>query len=244
MDSLSKHICLWSGPRNISTALMYSFAQRQDTTVVDEPLYAHYLSSSDSAKNYHPLAQEVLNSMENDGQKVIENMFKLNKTPFYFHKQMTHHLIDIDWSFLLNTTNIILTRNPKEMLPSFAKEISNPKMYDVGYQMHIDLLEYLNNNNCPPIVIDSKELLLNPKPFLTELCVQLNIPFNENMLSWKKGARSEDGVWAKHWYGNVHQSTGFIPYKEKTEPFPSSLAPLLKECEPLYQKLKAIAIKV
>ena len=110
----SKQICLWSGPRNISTALMYSFAQRFDTQVVDEPLYAHYLIKSGTA-SYHPGAAKVIQSQENDGEKVINDMFLNHESPNYFYKHMAHHLLELDLTFLSKTTNIILTREPQEI---------------------------------------------------------------------------------------------------------------------------------
>ena len=240
LDSI-KRICLWSGPRNVSTALMYSFAQRSDTKVFDEPLYAHYLSQTD-ASSYHPMATEVLESMENDGNKVIEMMRTNTEKPILFFKQMTHHLENISWDFLSEMTNVILTRNPVEMLPSYAKEIENPTMKDVGYAKHIKLLEYLESNNLPVIVLDSKSILLNPENQLQNLCNALNIPFDRTMLSWKPGSILEDGVWAKHWYGNVHKSTGFQPYLPKEAAFPERLKPLLKECQPLYDRLQKLSL--
>lgn len=237
----TKRICLWSGPRNISTALMYSFAQRNDTKVVDEPLYAHYLKNT-PADSYHPMAKEVLNSMEQDGKKVIKEMLFDTSKPILFSKQMTHHLVGLDLSFLKNTINIILTRDPVEMLPSFAKEIEHPVMSDVGYAQHIDLLYYLNSIGQKPIILDSKQVLLNPEKALKKLCDSIHIPFDTNMLKWEKGARKEDGIWAKHWYENVHNSNGFIPYKTKQEAFPEHLKSLLDECIPHYEKLKSLSI--
>ena len=137
-------ICLWSGPRNVSTALMYSFAQRPDTVVYDEPLYGHYLHST-QASTYHPGAQEVLQEMELDGNKVIESMMGSHSKPVVFFKNMTHHLLDVDRSFMTEVHNVLLTRNPVEMLPSFAKEIPNPTMLDVGYEAHIELIRHLNS---------------------------------------------------------------------------------------------------
>jgi hypothetical protein len=129
------------------------------------------------------------------------------------------------------------------MLPSFAKEIETPTMQDVGYSAHIELIDYLQTIGKTPIVLDSKSILLNPEKTLKQLCVQLGIPFEKEMLSWKAGARPEDGIWAKHWYGNVHKSTGFIEYKPKTAPFPEKLKPLLEECLPIYERLKELAIR-
>src|SRR5690554_1786962 len=241
MPNTVKRICLWSGPRNVSTALMYSFAQRGDTKVFDEPLYAHYLSKTE-AKTYHPMAKEVLETMENDGDKVIEMMRTNADKPILFFKQMTHHLENIDWGFLPEMINIILTRDPVEMLPSYAKEIENPTMKDVGYAKHIILLEYLESHNLPVIVLDSKSILMNPEKQLQKLCAALDIPYDPSMLSWEAGPISEDGVWAKHWYGNVHKSTGFKPYSSKSTPFPERLNPLLKECRPLYKRLQKLSL--
>ncbi len=231
-----KRICLWSGPRNISTALMYSFAQRQDTRVVDEPLYAHYLSST-NAHTYHPGAQEILATMENDGNIVIEKMLTQKDKPILFFKQMTHHLVDLDLSFLKETINVILTRDPKEMLPSYDKAVRNPSMKDVGYKAHLELYQYLESINQPPLVLDSRRVLENPKEQLQKFCDKLEIPFYEEMLKWEPGARPEDGCWSRFWYDSVHQSSGFSPYKPKEEKFPDHLINLLEECGPIYQKL-------
>ncbi len=234
---VKKRICVWSGPRNISTALMYSFAQRSDTTVVDEPLYAHYLTST-NANEYHPGAEEVIADQENDGQKVIEDViFGDYETPVVFFKHMTHHLVDLDWSFMKDTINVILTREPSEMLTSFIKQIPNPTLRDTGYPQHLELMEYLNGLGQHPIVIDSKDVLLDPRKKLTEICAHLEIPFDENMLSWEAGARPEDGIWAKHWYHNVHKSISFQPYKLKNLIVPVGLEELFEECLFYYRQI-------
>ena len=133
--------------------------------------------------------------------------------------------------------NLILTRDPKEMLPSFAKEIENPKMQDVGYAAHLELIEYYKENGIDYWVLDSKTILLDPEKELKKLCDHLDIPWDQKMLSWKAGAREEDGVWAKYWYDNVHKSTGFQAYSPKLDPFPKHLIPLLEECTPLYEQI-------
>jgi len=234
--SLTKRVCLWSGPRNISTALMYSFAQRADTTVFDEPLYAHYLSSS-NANEYHPGAEDILKDQENDGGKVLNMMMGEHETPVVFFKNMTHHLLDLDRTFMKDTINVILTRDPVEMLPSFDKVIENPSMDDVGYALHIDLVSYFKKNGIMPIVLDAKQVLLDPETALKQLCSQAGIPFQESMLAWDPGARKEDGIWAKYWYDSVHKSKGFMKYKPKTTVFPERLKPLLEECKVCYEKL-------
>jgi hypothetical protein len=233
----TKRICLWSGPRNISTALMYSFAQRGDTTVVDEPLYAHYLSQTE-ASDYHPGAEEVLEAQECDGQKVVESViFGAYDTPVVFFKQMTHHLVELDWSFLKHTVNIILTRDPHDMLPSYAKQVHAPTLADTGYAQHVELFDYLRGLGQDPPVINSREVLDDPANALRRLCERVDIPFDPSMLRWEPGSRPEDGVWARYWYHNVHRSTGFQPYRPKAEPFPEHLKPLLEECLPYYRKL-------
>lgn len=238
-----KRICLWSGPRNISTALMYSFAQRNDSIVFDEPLYAHYLSKT-PARAYHPGADEVIATMENDGQKVVDELILGDfEKPVIFFKHMTHHLYNLDLGFLDQTVNVLLTRDPFDMLPSYAVNVETPTIQDVGYKQHIELLEYLQSRGQYPPVLDSKQILLNPKKVLSELCEQIGIDFQDSMLSWQAGARLEDGSWAKYWYKSVHESTGFGKYVQKSQPFPDALKPLLAECQPYYEQLSALAIK-
>lgn len=236
-----KRISVWSGPRNISTALMYSFAQRNDTKVFDEPLYAYYLRNS-KAIEYHPGAEAILSTMENDGDKVVDMMINSSEKPVLFFKNMTHHLLDLDRSFMKGLTNVILTRNPSEMLPSFDKVIKNPTLYDVGYKLHIDLIEYFRTHNIDFVVLDSKNVLLNPEGVLRQLCEHIGIPFDGNMLKWKPSKRPEDGIWSTYWYDNVHKSSGFAEYSSKTDPFPKHLEPLLQECLPYYNELRKLAL--
>jgi len=238
-----KRICLWSGPRNVSTALMYSFAQRADTVVYDEPLYAHYLSKT-PAREYHPGAEDVIAEMENDGEVVVRDLIlgDLPK-PVAFFKHMTHHLFNLDKAFLSKTINVLLTRDPVEMLPSYAQQVEKPNLGDVGYKTHTELLEYLKSIGQNPPILDSKQILLNPQKVLGELCERIGIQFDDAMLSWEAGARPEDGNWAKYWYKSVHKSTGFGKYVQKTDPFPESLKSLLEECKPYYEQLNTLAIK-
>ncbi|WP_299225847.1 sulfotransferase family protein [uncultured Psychroserpens sp.] len=236
-----KRISLWSGPRNISTALMYSFAQRNDTKVFDEPLYAYYLSNS-RAKAYHPGADVILKTMENDGERVVEMMLNYSEKSIVFFKNMTHHILGLDRSFMKQIINVILTRDPKEMLPSFAKVIDNPTMSDVGYKLHLDLINYFDLYDIDYVVLDAKKVLLNPEGVLRQFCKIIDIPFDINMLQWSPQQREEDGVWAKYWYANVHKSSGFSRYKPKNEPFPEYLIPLLNECQPYYNQLQKLAL--
>lgn len=236
-------INLWSSPRNVSTALMYSFAQRADTTVVDEPLYAHYLTRI-KTEAIHPATEEILTSQENDGNKVIQNViFGDYHTPIVFFKHMTHHLIELPFDFLTQTQNVLLIRNPIEMIASYIKVIPNPKMADIGVLGQYKLYQKLEALGQQPLVIDSKEILLNPRKILSQLTEKLGIGFDEAMLSWSLGARPEDGVWAKHWYANVHRSTGFKKYEKKSILLPENVRPLAEECLPYYEFLYEKSLK-
>ncbi|MGR6088123.1 MAG: sulfotransferase-like domain-containing protein [Arcticibacter sp.] len=235
-DFNCKRICLWSGPRNISTALMYAFAQRPDTKVYDEPLYGYYLKTT-PAKEYHPGADEVMDSIECDPQKVVDMMMGPHETPVVFFKNMGHHLGDIDRSFMASSYNLILTRHPAQVIESFAKEIPNPSLLDVGFRAQAELLDDLIRMGAKTSVIDSNQILKDPMGSLSKLCVQMGVPFYKEMLHWEAGPRPEDGVWARHWYANVHASTGFGTYIEKPLTVASHLEPLLQECMPYYNRL-------
>ncbi len=234
-------LSVWSGPRNVSTALMYSFRQRTDTVVVDEPLYGHYLRTSDAD---HPGAREVLNDMDDDGERVVrETILGPCRRRVHFFKNMAHHLPGLDQGFLDGVTNVLLIRNPTEMLPSLAKQLPSPIMRDTGLREQAVILDSVLARGEQPLVLDARELLLDPSGVLARACVRLGIPFEESMLSWPAGPKPEDGVWAQHWYHNVHASTGFSPYRPYTEPFPDRLKPLLQECLPIYERLQEYAIK-
>ena len=240
---MQKRINVWSSPRNISTAFMYSFAQRADMTVVDEPLYAHYLIHTKTKAN-HPGTQEIIDTMENDGEKVIKTMLhQAYPTPNVLFKQMTHHLIELEEAFLFEMDNILLIRDPKRIIASYAKVIENPSMKDIGIKMQYDLFKKLSAKGKVAAVVDARELLLNPSKVMEQLCLKIGLPFTKNMLQWKQGARPEDGCWAKYWYANVHQSTSFQPYVEKKIELFGNLAGLASNCQPYYDYLFQFAIK-
>ncbi len=241
MEDSILRLCLWSGPRNVSTALTYSFAQRSDTQVVDEPLYGHYLRCSGAP---HPAADEVMAAMETDGERVVETVILgPSARPVLFLKQMAHHLLEVDRAFLSQVTNLFLVRDPVEMLPSLVHQVAEPTLYDTGLAVQSALLEELREEGQDPVVLDSRQLLLNPASVLRQLCARLGLPFTDAMLSWQPGPRPEDGVWAPHWYHNVHRSSGFLPYKAKEKPFPEQLERLLEECRPHYETLAAAALR-
>lgn len=229
-------ICLWSGPRNVSTALMYSFAQRSDISVVDEPLYGHYLRVTGAP---HPANQEVIATMNCDGAQVMQELIEQQATkpsPRLFLKHMAHHLVDLDLDFLRQTTNIFLIRDPRDMLPSLTVQLPQAILADTGLRRQWELFADLRSAGQAPVILDSRLLLLDPASVLEQLCHNLGLEFDTCMLSWDAGARPEDGVWAPHWYHAVHQSTGFAPYRPKKD-FPDALRELLRECQPWYARL-------
>jgi hypothetical protein len=235
-------ICLWSGPRNVSTALMYSFAQLPRIRVIDEPLYGHYLRVSGAD---HPGRQEIMRAMDCDGDRVMQALLQqqfAEPSTRLFIKHMAHHLVDLDAGFLASTSNIFLVRNPRDMLPSLTIQIPHATLADTGLQRQWQLYSELVTAGIPATILDSRELLLDPATVLQALCRHLDIEFDDGMLSWDAGPREEDGVWAPHWYHAVHKSTGFAPYKAKRD-FPPNLRPLLEECQPWYDKLYSHALR-
>ncbi|HSR66456.1 MAG TPA: sulfotransferase family protein [Acidobacteriota bacterium] len=234
-------LCLWSGPRNVSTALMYAFAQRDDTRVFDEPLYAHYLAVTGVD---HPGREAVLADQDRDGNKVVRQvvMGRHNK-PVLFFKMMAHHLIQLDRTFLASTANVFLIRDPREMLPSLAQQVEHPKLGDTGLAMQSKLIGQLHRLGEDPPVLDAKELLIDPQGVLRTLCERLEIDFQPAMLEWSSGGRPEDGIWAPHWYHNVHRSEGFKPYQGKDDPFPRDLLSVLEDCRPHYDYMRQWIIR-
>ncbi len=231
---------LWASPRNISTALMYSFANRSDTRVVDEPLYGHYLRLRPDAD--HPGREEILAGMDQDGDRVMSELVASDEAgKVLFLKQMTHHLIEMDRGFLKDCKNVILIRDPRAMLISYSKVMPNPKMEDVGIKMSYELALDLEALGQTVLVINSERVLRDPSGQLSRLCDRLGIAFEDRMLHWEAGPLKEDGIWAPYWYGNVHRSTGFQPYRAREEALPEHLEPLLAECQDYYRYLDGLA---
>ena len=237
---MEKIICLWSCPRNVSTALMYSFRSRKDTDVYDEVLYGHYLSKS---KLQHPGRDETLKSLECDGEKVIRDIILKPTNQINFHKLMTHFLIDLKLDFLKKVTNILFIREPREIIHSYHKVIPFPTIDDIGIKKQFKLYNHLKKTNNNVIILDSKDLLLEPEKTLRILCDEIKIPFDKKMLKWEKGPKKEDGVWAKYWYKNVHKSSCFKKYKEQEIVLDPINVNVLKEAVKYYKILALKAIK-
>lgn len=232
---------LWSGPRNVSTALMYSFAQRADTRAIDEPLYAHHLARSGAP---HPGRDDVLKAQDTDGEAVVRDVvLGPCDRPVLFLKQMAHHALGLDWGFLGESANALLVREPGEMLTSLVRVTPEPTLIDTALDTQAALLEHLRELGQDPPVIEARLLLDDPRGVLSRLCKRVGIAFDEAMLSWPAGAKSCDGVWAPHWYASVHRSTGFRPYARKDDVVPERLEPLLAECLPYYEALRAEAAR-
>jgi hypothetical protein len=221
---------------------MYSFAQRSDTRVVDEPLYGHFLRVSGTI---HPGRDEVLATVNCDGDAVMRELLASDSgagIDILFMKQMAHHLIDVDRDFMRKTHNIFLVRDPQQMLPSLTIQMPHATLADTGLETQWHLYCNLRDLGQQPAILDSRELLLDPGAVLKKLCMHLAIPYTDDMLRWPAGPRPEDGIWAPHWYHALHKSSGFSPYVEKTV-FPEKLEPLLAECKPWYDKLYEHAIR-
>ncbi len=229
---------MWSGPRNISTAFLRSWGNRPDTYVTDEPLYAHYLSVHPVD---HPGVAEIVASGETDWRKVVAWLtgpIPEGKTVWY-QKHMAHHLLpEIESDWLDELTNCLLVREPKEMLTSLLAVMPNPSLEDTGLPQQLTLLDRIRERTgvLPPVV-DAREVLMDPAGVLSRLCETLGIEFFDGMLEWPAGPRETDGIWAKHWYGNVERSTRFAPYKPKNEPVPEDFSSLLRECEAIYEEI-------
>ncbi len=220
---------------------MYAFAQRADTRVVDEPLYAHYLRCSGAR---HPGRDNILKAMDNEGERVVQEVLLGScDRPVLFVKNMGHHLIDLHWGFLRKMSTVFLIRDPKEMLPSLINQVPQPTLADTALKRQSDIMDHLLSQGMKPAVLDARQLLLNPQQVLSELCTCLGLAFDEGMLRWPAGPRPEEGGWAPHWYHVIHTTTGFQPYRPKTAPFPAFLKPLLEECKPYYDYLYQFALK-
>jgi len=238
-------IAMWSGPRNISTALMRAWENRPDTVVHDEPFYAHFLAATDMD---HPGREEIIAADETDWRRVVERVAYAPVPPgksIYYQKQMTHHMLDeIDLTWLGAVTNCFLLRRPQEVINSYIKVRADVTLFDIGFaqQQRIFHLVREQTGQIPP-VIDGRDVQENPRRTLGLLCAAVGVPFDERMLAWPAGPRASDGVWAKYWYSAVEASTGFEPYRHKNEPVPAHLQGVLAEAEEIYQELYQYRLK-
>ncbi len=235
-------LAMWSGPRNISTAMMYSFANRVDCEAWDEPFYGFSLRTHG---NDHPMRDEIITSMETDWDMLVAKCTTPVTKPLLYQKHMTHHMLDgFDRSFINTLTNAFLIRKPERVLASYMQKWSDVDLRAVGFQQQADIFNQVADRlgHAPPVV-DSDDILENPRAVLTKLCKACGIAFDEAMLHWAKGPKSCDGVWAPHWYNTAWASTGFAKPDAKTITLNSDLQRIADDAEPFYGRMKAHALK-
>jgi hypothetical protein len=231
-------IAMWSGPRNLSTAMMRAFENRADTAVVDEPFYAAFLARTGID---HPLRAEVLAAGETDPERVaasLEGPAPGGKAIFY-QKQMTHHLLaDFPRRWMSGCRHAFLIRSPERVLASYAARRAEVELADIGFIQQADLFDAIADlaGSVPP-VIDAEDVLADPGRTLAALCAALRIPFDAAMLAWPAGRRATDGVWGPAWYEAVWRSTGFAPPSPAPPPLSGRLAEIAHAAAPSYQRL-------
>ncbi len=235
------NIAMWSGPRNISTAMMYAFGSRTDCIAWDEPFYGAYLRETGLA---HPLRDEILLGCENDWKKVAARCVAPAGKPVSYQKHMTHHMIEkFDRSFIAELSNAFLIRSPEKVLASYARKHDEVSLHAIGFVEEAEIFDVVADNlgHAPP-VMDADDVLANPRDILGQLCAALGIAFDEAMMKWPKGPKPFDGVWAPHWYNAAWQSEGFATPNEKAAVLPAALQKIADRALPYYARLKRHAI--
>jgi len=231
-------IAMWSGPRNISTAMMRAWGNRRDTFVIDEPFYAFYLGATGKR---HPGADEVIAAGEVDWQKIVAHLTEpiLAGKRIFFQKHMAHHLLpEIDRQWLSAVTNCFLIRDPREVIASYVKKREDPVLEDLGFVQQVEIFDFVRaRTNAIPPIVDAKDVLENPERTLQLLCDAVGVKFSESMLSWPAGLRETDGVWAKHWYGEVAKTTSFQRYRPRHAEVPAHLQQIYQRCRDCYDRL-------
>ena len=232
-------VAMWSGPRNISTAMMRAWGNRPDTVVCDEPFYAYYLEKTGLD---HPGVEDVIAAGETDWRKVVAQLtgdVPAGKRIFY-QKQMTHHLLrEIDRDWLGSVKNCFLIRDPAEVIVSYIKKNNDPTLDDIGFVQQAEIFDWVRQHTgAIPPVIDAHDVLENPERVLRLLCVAIGVEFTNAMLSWPPGLRETDGIWAKHWYNDVAKSTGFRPRADRTvTSIPGRLKDIHDRARECYERL-------
>lgn len=229
---MTTRVAMWSGPRNISTAMMRSWENRPDCLVVDEPFYAAYLARTGIE---HPGRAEVLGSQPNDPDAVIRSLSAEVDAAVHYAKQMTHHLADdLDLAWVDGFRNVLLIRDPDEVVASYVRSREACEPADIGLLQQERLLAALA---VPPPVIDAGDFLRDPETHLRWLCDWLGVDFTDRMLHWPAGRRESDGVWAVHWYAAVERSTGFEPWRPRQVELSPHDAAVAEACRPAYDAL-------
>lgn len=239
-------IALWSGPRNLSTAMMRSFGARSDTMCADEPFYAPYLAITGLD---HPMRDEILAAHESDPDKVAQAVAHAPAAaPVYYQKHMCHHMLPaIDRGWMARMRNAFLIRSPAKVLASYANKMETVSLEAIGFPQQAALFDHVTQDlGQPPIVIDSDDVLRDPPGILAALCAALGVAYSGEMLSWEKGYHPQDGVWARHWYNAVIDSTGFAAPAKKDSSLPilpGDYAQIAQQAQPYYERLAQFALK-
>jgi len=222
-------IAMWSGPRNLSTAMMYSFGARADFNVMDEPFYAAYLHATGAD---HPMADEIKQVHETDPNKV-DLACRASGNPHLYMKHMPHHMVDgFPMGWAADCVHIHLIRHPARVIASYAAKREAPTLDDIGFVQQAELFDQIGGT-----VIDSTDIRADPKGILRKLCDAIGLPFDPAMLSWRAGPRAEDGVWAKHWYNAVHQSTAFAGAEGEMPRLEPDMQAVMEQALPYYQRM-------
>jgi hypothetical protein len=233
---------MWSGPRNLSTAMMYSFGARSDFAVVDEPFYAAYLTLTGLE---HPMRAQIIAAQPTDTQQVVEELLGPipAQKPHFYQKHMAQHMIDgVPRDWITDVTNVFLIRHPARVAASFSAKYDNPTLADIGFVQQVELYEQLTAQGHSPVVIDSADIRRDPETMLKRLCAAIDLTWDPAMLKWPKGGHPDDGVWATHWYASVHGSAGFAAAEGPLPALDGSRADLAKAAMPSYEKLRALAL--
>lgn len=238
-----QRIAMWSGPRNLSTAMMYSFAARGDCQVWDEPFYAAYLQKTGID---HPMWDEVIAAGLADSRAVASaclSPLSADQSLFY-QKHMTLHMVpDFDRGFMRGLTNVFLIRHPARVIASYAKKREAPELADIGFVQQAELFDEVADwLGHAPLVIDSADIRATPRETLSRLCASLNIPFTDRMLRWPAGPKPFDGVWAPHWYNAVHASTGFDEPEGDLPALSPEFQRLCDQALPHYKRLERLKL--
>lgn len=232
-------IAMWSGPRNLSTAMMYAFARRPDCAVWDEPFYASYLYLTGLD---HPMRQEIIEAGETNPNHVISACLGSipGGKPLFYQKHMTQHMLPgIDRSWLAQVSNVFLIRHPARVVASYAAKRENPTLDDIGFHQQYELFEEALRFGAAPVVVDSADIRADPQGMLTRLCEALGLDFDPAMLYWPAGGNPADGVWARHWYNAVHRSTGFAGAEGNLPELSDTYTALVESALPYYRSLWA-----
>ena len=234
-------LAMWSGPRNISTAMMYSFGNRTDCEAWDEPFYGFSLTTKG---NDHPMRDEIIASMETDWDKLVAACSTPSRKPLFYQKHMTHHMLPgHDRSFILKLTNAFLIRNPARVLASYAKKWAEVDLTAIGFVEQAEIFDMVAEHlgHAPPVV-NADDVLNDPEGVLTKLCTACGISFDRAMLSWNAGPKPFDGNWAPHWYNAVWKSTGLSKPEPKHVELPGALQKIADAARPYYEKMRPFRI--